>query len=168
MLVAGGRKQSMNALNVTPGATGGAAVKDTGVLYPLMLVAAVGVIVFSIAGIATMMGWIPGALTIGSKASGARSDAPQQIAPRGVAPASACRECGIVESLRVVEAPGESSNSGAFAIHESGKRASTAVHFEIRVRMSDGASRTLYERTRPSFTVGQKVRVTEQGVMAAG
>jgi hypothetical protein len=34
--------------------------------------------------------------------------------------------------------------------------------------MSDGASLTRYERTRPSLTVGQKVRVTEQGVTAAG
>jgi outer membrane lipoprotein SlyB len=156
----------MNAVNVTPG-TAGVAVKDTGILYPLMLVAAVGVIVFSIAGIATMMGWMPGVLTSGTKPV-ARLEAPQQSAPRGVAPASACRDCGIVESLRVVEAPGESSDAGAFAVHESGKRASRAVHFEIRVRMSDGASRTLYERTRPALTVGQKVRVTEQGVMAAG
>jgi len=157
----------MNAVNMTPGTTG-AAVKDAGFLYPLMLVAAVGVIVFSIAGIATMMGWIPGALTGGSKVSGARLEAPQQTAPRAVAPASACRECGIVESLRVVEAPGESNDAGTVTVHESEKRASRAVHFEIRVRMSDGASRTLYERTRPSLTVGQKVRVTEQGVKAAG
>jgi len=157
----------MNAVNMTPG-TAGAAVKDTGILYTLMLVAAVGVIVFSIAGIAAMMGWIPGALTGGAKPAGVRIEAPQQAASRGLAPTSACRECGIVESLRVVEAPGESSDSGAFAVHESGKRASRAVHFEIRVRMSDGASLTRYERTRPSLTVGQKVRVTEQGVIAAG
>jgi len=157
----------MNAVNMTPG-TAGAAVKDTGILYMLMLVAAVGVIVFSIAGIAAMMGWIPGALTGGAKPAGVRIEAPQQAASRGLAPTSACRECGIVESLRVVEAPGASSDSGAFAVHESGKRASRAVHFEIRVRMSDGASLTRYERTRPSLTVGQKVRVTEQGVIAAG
>jgi hypothetical protein len=56
----------MNAVNMTPG-TASAAVKDTGILYMLMLVAAVGVIVFSIAGIATMMGWIPGALTGGAR-----------------------------------------------------------------------------------------------------
>lgn len=157
----------MNAVNMTPGAAG-AAVKDTGILYPLMLIAAMGVIVFSIAGIATMMGWIPGTLTSGAKPSGVRLEAPQQIAPRGVALASECRECGIVESLRVVEAPGESGDAGAFAVPGSGNRASRAVHFEIRVRMSDGASRTLYERTRPSLTVGQRVRVTEQGVAAAG
>jgi hypothetical protein len=157
----------MDAVNITPG-TAGAGVKDTGILYPLMLVAAAGVIVFSIAGIATMMGWIPGAPTSGARPSGARLEAPQSVVPRGVAPASECRECGIVESLRVVEAPAEGNDAAAFAVYGSGKRVSRAVHFEIRVRMSDGASRTLYERTRPALTVGQRVRVTEQGVVDAG
>ena len=157
----------MDAVNMTPG-TAGAAVKDTGILYPLMLVAAAGVIVFSIAGIATMMGWIPSALTSGVSPAGARMEASRSTAPRGVAPASECRECGIVESLRVVEAPAEGNDAALFAVQGSGKRVSRAVHFEIRVRMSDGASRTLYERTRPSLTVGQKVRVTDHGVMAAG
>lgn len=35
--------------------------KRTNLLYPLMLIAAVTVIVFSIVGIATMMGWLPSA-----------------------------------------------------------------------------------------------------------
>lgn len=157
----------MDAVNMTPGAAG-AGVKDTGILYPLMLVAAAGVIVFSIAGIATMMGWIPGALTGGARPAGARLEAPQSAVPRSVAPASECRECGIVESLRVVEAPIDGNDAATFAVHGSGKRVNRAVHFEIRVRMSDGASRTLYERTRPALTVGQKVRVTDQGVVDAG
>ena len=152
----------MDAVNMTS-VTAGAGVKDTGILYPLMLVAAAGVIVFSIAGIAAMMGWIPGV-----PSSGARVEAPQSAPPRSVSPTSECRECGIVESLRVVEAPAEVSDAAAFAVPGSGKRVSRAVHFEIRVRMSDGASRTLYERTRPSLTVGQRVRVTDQGVVDAG
>ena len=32
-----------------------------GILYPVMLIAAIAVIVFSAAGIATMMGWLPSA-----------------------------------------------------------------------------------------------------------
>lgn len=35
--------------------------KRRNLLYPLMLIAAVTVIVFSIVGIATMMGWLPSA-----------------------------------------------------------------------------------------------------------
>ena len=157
----------MDAVNITPGSAG-AGVKDTGFLYPLMLVAAAGVIVFSIAGIATMMGWIPGVPVSGARQASVRLEAPQSTAPRSVVPASECRECGIVESLRVVEAPINGNDAATFAVPGPGKRVSGAVHFEIRVRMSDGASRTVYERTRPALTVGQKVRVTDHGVVDAG
>jgi hypothetical protein len=34
--------------------------------------------------------------------------------------------------------------------------------------MNDGTSRTLYERARPTLTIGQKVRVTDRGVIVAG
>jgi hypothetical protein len=43
-----------------------------------------------------------------------------------------------------------------------------SVNYEIRVRMNDGTYRTLYERARPVLTIGQKVRVTDRGVIAAG
>lgn len=137
----------MNAVNMTSGNTG-AVDKRSGILYPLMLFAAIAVIVFSISGIATMMGWLPGALSRG--ADPARAQPAAATGPGGppaVADASACRDCGVVESMRAVEKP---------------------RRYEIRVRMGDGTSRTLYEATRPKFTVGQKVRVTEQGVVAAG
>ena len=47
----------MDSVNLTPG-NAGTVTKHTGILYPLMLIAAIAVIVFSVAGIATMMGWI--------------------------------------------------------------------------------------------------------------
>jgi hypothetical protein len=47
----------MDAVDTTPG-NAGAVEKAPGILYPLMLVAAAAVIVFSVAGIAAMMGWI--------------------------------------------------------------------------------------------------------------
>ena len=61
--------------------------------------------------------------------------------PRVVIVATDCRDCGVVESVRAVE---------------------KSVDYEIRVRMNDGAYRTLYERARPVLTVGQKVRVTDR------
>lgn len=74
----------MEAVNMTPG-TAGTAVKDSGILYPLMLIAATAVIVFSIAGIATMMGWMPGALSGGADAARAQpAGATQQAVPRQV------------------------------------------------------------------------------------
>lgn len=137
----------MNAANVTSG-NGGAVDKRSGILYPLMLIAAIAVIVLSLSGIATMMGWMPGALSRGAdQARGQPAVAPNQRTPPTASGASACRDCGVVESMRAVEKP---------------------RRYEVRVRMVDGTSRTLYEATRPKFTVGQKVRVTERGLVAEG
>jgi hypothetical protein len=137
----------MDAVNMTPGNTG-TVVKHPGILYPLMLIAAIAVIVFSVAGIATMMGWMPGALSSDADPARAQPVPASKLAqPRVVTAATHCRDCGVVESMRAVE---------------------KSVNYEIRVRMNDGTSRTLYERARPALTIGQKVRVTDQGVIAAG
>jgi hypothetical protein len=137
----------MDAVNMTPGNTV-TAVKHPGILYPLMLIAAIAVIVFSVAGIASMMGWMPGALLSNADQARARAVPVSKPAqPRVVTTATDCRDCGVVESVRAVE---------------------KSADYEIRVRMNDGTYRTLYERTRPAFTVGQKVRVTDRGVTTAG
>ena len=160
----------MDAVNTTSG-TAGTVVKHPGILYPVMLVAAIAVIVFSVAGIATMMGWMPSALS--SSAEPVRAQpvpASKQVRPRVVTAATGCRDCGVVELMRVVEAPGEGSGlgAGAYAGHEIEKNARKSVSYEIRVRMNDGTSRTLYEHALPALTIGQKVRVTDQGLVAAG
>ena len=136
----------MDAVNITPG-NAGTVVKHPGILYPLMLIAAIAVIVFSVAGIATMMGWMPGLLSDAGPARAQPLPASKLGKPRIVTAATECRDCGVVESMRAVE---------------------KSVDCEIRVRMNDGTSRTLYERARPALTIGQKVRVTDQGVIAAG
>jgi outer membrane lipoprotein SlyB len=178
--------------------------KRTGVLYPVMLIAAITVIVFSMVGIATMMGWMPSALSKNDPAvktgtvPAAKAGANR---PRVVASAAAnCSECGVIESIRAVEVKGEGSGigavaggvvggilgnqvgggsgrtamtvvgagAGAYAGHEIEKNMNRSTSYQIRVRMNDGTYRTFYERSQPSFGVGQKVRVNEQGVTAAG
>lgn len=137
----------MDAVNMTPGNTV-TAVKHPGILYPLMLIAAIAVIVFSVAGIASMMGWMPGALLSGADPTRARAvPASKAAKPRVVTTATDCRDCGVVESVRAVE---------------------MSVNYEIRVRMNDGTYRTHYERAQPTLKIGQKVRVTDRGVIAAG
>ena len=131
----------MSAVNMTSGHAG-TVVKDPGILYPLMLIAAIAVIVFSVAGIATMMGWMPSALSNDADPARAQPAPAFRLAqPRVVTAATDCRDCGVVESVRAVE---------------------KSVNYAIRVRMNDGTYRTLYERARPVLTVGQKVRVTDR------
>lgn len=124
--------------------------KRSGLLYPMMLIAAIAVIVFSVAGIATMMGWMPGALSGSGPAAKPATDRPHAAAG---APASAsCSECGVIESVRAIE-------------FEPNMKRPTS--YQIRVRMNDGTFRTFVEQEQPALRAGQRVRVTERGVAAA-
>ena len=126
--------------------TAGTSQKHVGLLYPLMLIAAIALIIFSILGIATMMGWMPGALP------GGHSPDKAGLAPRADA-APACDDCGIVESIREAEAGANAKGAGTY---------------QVRVRMGNGVTRTFYESRRPALAIGQRVRVTERGIAPAG
>jgi len=192
--------------------TKGGAVRQGGLLYPLMLIAAIAVIVFSVAGIATMMGWLP---SVQSGAGPAAKDgmvppvpagkpasaaAPAASRPRIASSAAACADCGVVESIRAIEQQGEGSGlgaiggavvggvlgnqvgrgrgrtaatvvgagAGAYAGHEIEKNVKKSVVYQVRVRMADGSYRSFQENAPPALAVGQKVRVTERGLVAAG
>jgi outer membrane lipoprotein SlyB len=104
-----------------------------GLLYPMLLAAAVAVILFSGLGIATMLGWMPRALSGASTTPPAAVDTPPDAVPAMTAPPSApaeqrgpaspsrdmagapppCGDCGVVESIRAVETQGPTSWLGA-------------------------------------------------------
>jgi len=95
--------------------------RHTGLLYPLMLIAAIAVIVFSVAGIATMMGWLP---SVESKIEPAAKSTPASAAPasrvqaarpraNASAAVAACADCGVIESIRAVEAKSQGTGLGA-------------------------------------------------------
>jgi len=109
-----------------------------GLLYPVLVIAGIAVTVFSAVGIATMLGWMPDALS-GNKqqvtASATEAHvavAPQQsehtapavpsaYAPERVAAAPAanapaapeCTDCGTIQSIRPVEVKGQGTWMGA-------------------------------------------------------
>ena len=72
-----------------------------GLLYPMMIIAAIAVIVFSIVGIASIVGWMPHAM-IGSRTTVAA----QTTDPVAKAPAFQCVECGVIQSVREIEQRG--------------------------------------------------------------
>lgn len=177
-----------------------------GILYPLMLIAAIAVIVFSAAGTATIMGWLPDARSRAAeeRETQEKAPAPGVRAPARSAARSAfagrCTECGVIESIRAVEVKGQGSGlgavaggvvggvlgnqigrgdgrtaatvvgagAGAYAGHEIEKSVNNTVSYQVRVRMNDGTYRTLNQRAQPAWQVGQKVRVNERGIIAAG
>ena len=100
-------------------------------LHPLLAIAAIAVIVFSVAGVAAIFGKIPGAESKSGEpfaqnypAPGAGSPmasdqraspaARTQMQPQAQAPVP-CADCGVIESIRVAEVKGQGSGVGAVA-----------------------------------------------------
>jgi outer membrane lipoprotein SlyB len=87
--------------------------------HTLFWIAGIAVTVFSAAGIAAIMGWIPTSTSSpgNNAALAGRSTVPAKPAERAYsAPAqvaAACAECGVVESVREIETMGEGSGIGA-------------------------------------------------------
>jgi outer membrane lipoprotein SlyB len=84
-----------------------------GLLYPMLVIAAIAVIVFSAFGVATMLGWLPRAESMGT--AHALNDAhvmeqPMQQSVRN--DRMACADCGVVDSILPVSVNGSGSGSG--------------------------------------------------------
>jgi len=80
-------------------------IERSGLLYPMMVIAAIAVIVFSIVGIASVTGWLPSGLV--SRAAAATLDTSTELeTARNATPAFQCTECGVIESLREIEPRG--------------------------------------------------------------
>lgn len=97
--------------------------------HTLFWIAGIAVTVFSIAGIAAIMGWIPtstssptgnaalakqsAAPAKPAAASAVPEQAPVQVASNTPVVSAACAECGVVESVREIDTKGEGSGLGA-------------------------------------------------------
>ena len=94
-------------------------------LYPALLIAGIAVIIASMLGIAAMSGLLPGMQSQPVARPPAGIDAPAARKPpspvlsapggRAEAPTVPCANCGIVESVRALEAVGSGSGVGAVA-----------------------------------------------------
>ena len=79
-------------------------LEGRGLLYPMMVIAAIAVIVFSVLGIASITGWMPSGLI--SRAEAATVQPSQRINVGDVARSSLtfeCAECGVIESIREIK-----------------------------------------------------------------
>ena len=94
--------------------------KSTGLLYPMMIIAAIAVIVFSIIGIASITGWMPHAML--GNAAAAELEPSVAVLQRtdtdAEAPAFQCAECGVIESIREIERRGTLSATPVAAADE--------------------------------------------------
>jgi outer membrane lipoprotein SlyB len=90
-----------------------------GLLYPMMIIAAIAVIVFSIVGIASITGWMPNAM-IGQRTAVATVEGE-------ATPAFQCAECGLIQSVREIEQRGSLSSTPVAAYGERAKPATAGL-----------------------------------------
>ena len=99
---------------------------SAGLLYPMMIIAAIAVVVFSIIGIASMMGWMPRAM-VGTTTSVAAVE-PTAVQPTEyTSPAFQCAECGVIQSVREIEQRGSLWATPVAAVDETAQPVTTGL-----------------------------------------
>jgi outer membrane lipoprotein SlyB len=168
-----------------------------GWLYPLLIFAAISVIILSVLGAAAIAGWLPRAESTTGPVQYAERSADSRPGERKPV---ACADCGVVDSIVPVEVKGETTGvgmsaggvtgvlvgnqigngngngvatvggaaGGAYVGNEIEKQAKKFVHYKVRVRMPDGTYRTTYHSAAPGFAVGDKVKVSNGRVVKPG
>lgn len=124
--------------------------------YLPLLIAGIAVVLFSSAGIARIVGWNP---TSTSEAGGI-------LAPGKFPPIKArCVECGVIVSMREIEAHDADTGVGATGAAVAGNRDETRVKsarsYEITVRLADRSSRVITEANPARWQPGQRVVIIE-------
>ena len=88
--------------------------ETSGLLYPLMVIAAIAVIAFSVIGTASITGWMPSGLMSRAAAADVQSIPEIDTARSGIA--FECAECGVIETIREIEQRGEAAEPRPDAI----------------------------------------------------
>ena len=81
---------------------------DPGLLYPMMVIAAIVVIAFSLVGMASVTGWMPSVMQsvlVSAEQPAAVAERDEASAPDAARASAAfnCGECGMIETIREIE-----------------------------------------------------------------
>jgi hypothetical protein len=122
----------------------------------LIWIASVATPLFSAAGIAAFMAWVPTALdnpkdhaTLAESSSmpapaGANGDMASASGVSDRATRTTCARCGVIESVREIDARGEQA-------------AESTLSYEVTIRLQDGSRRVFNEATPRSWRSGTRV-----------
>jgi outer membrane lipoprotein SlyB len=143
--------------------------------HPVVFVAGATVLLISAMGVAGLTGLLPAAaskLEDPATIAARQMNAPDAQRARPLAQhaqAAACKHCGVIESIRMVEIQSDAIGRGAFAgaaggidapkANESNVKRTTA--YRITLRMDDGTYRTLSQAQTPRFAVGERARIAK-------
>lgn len=145
---------------------------------PLMWISSMAIVLFSGVGIAAFMGWIP--TTYGSQSTvpkaAAAAASPVHKTYMHVAAISqskvTCADCGVIESVRVINVAGKTSGiglaGGAVAGDAIEKHSGATRTYEVIVRFDDRSRRVFNEASQPAWRSGDHVRVIDGAIRSNG
>ncbi len=141
-------------------------------INPLVITAAVSVIIFSLVGIAAITGLMTAvdSETNGSVARPVGTGIKPNITPifveklaptRKVEQAKPCANCAVIDSIIVNEV--KKANGGVDLVPGgvAGGQTEAMSAYLVKVRMDDGTYRVVSQQERPVFHVGEKVKIVD-------
>ena len=137
--------------------------------YLLMLITGIAIVLFSTAGIARMMGWGPN--STGDSTGISALDRTETDPATGEAGAAArCAECGMIVSMREIDALDESAgpeitgrekSGGSVARDQDELREPPARRYEMTIRLAGGSSRVISHESPVNWRSGERVIVID-------
>ncbi len=141
-------------------------------INPLVIIAAISVIIFSLVGIATITGQLTAVNPeiIGSAARSKETGIKPNITPifvekraatQNIEQAKPCANCAVVDSIIVKKVKGDGSGVGRIPGGVAdGQTAATSAYL-VKVRMDDGTYHVVSQQNQPAFHVGEKVKIVK-------
>lgn len=145
--------------------------------YQPLLIGAAAVILLGTFGIAAVMAWVPRPTDVAAAhipdqpralpagLAGAETRIPLARAEGGAPATVKCGECGIVESTREIEQPGDGTGPGAAGSVTRGDRnevtGDSTKTYEVTVRMKDGSRHVFMDAKRANWRPGARVIIIE-------
>ncbi len=166
-------------------------------ISPVVWMASIAIVLFSIVGIAAFMGWLPTAY--GEQDTESASEIPLQI-DHPVVNKAVCADCGVIVSTQLINNVKKASGvgmvggavvggllgnqigggrgkdlatvagavGGAVAGNEIEKSSGSTQHYEITVRFENGSSRVFNQVNPPTWQSGDQVRVIDGVIRSNG
>lgn len=161
---------------------------------PLVIIAAISVIILSLVGVAAVTGFLPSAISQKTETEAKANDTKAKSAKV----AAVCSNCGKIEAIKTTEVAGKGTGvgavaggvagavvgnqfgkgdgktamtvagaaGGAYVGHEVEKHVKRTAQYHVTVRMDNGTYQTVSQDTKPAFVVGDRVKIINGALVA--
>ncbi len=141
-------------------------------INPLVIIAAVSVIIFSLVGIAAITGQMT---AVNSEISGSAERAKETGIKPNISPifvenraaaqnteqAKPCDNCAVVDSIIMKEVKGNGSREGRVPGGVADNQNAVTSAYLVKVRMDDGTYQVVSQQDQPAFHIGEKVKIVK-------